>query len=599
MPKQSLQVTTAGSVDDGKSTLLARLMLDSGAIFDDQLGVSFNASRIADLIDGLESERQQGITIDVAHRYVNLGNTRFHFKDAPGHEQYTRNMATAASGSDAVMLLVDVREGLKPQTRNHIDISLLMGIRQIAVLVTKLDLASYSSARFRAVESQVDSYLRSHALWSEDIKFVILPVSGLKGDNVVMRGKRLAWFRGPTLKETLLSFEPHQDVDGGGLAQVQFLRRLDGGGRVYYGQVMQGTLHKDSELHAVGQQVRFQKLWLEGQEATRVLSGDSFAFVLEEDIDLEVGHVISLEGMQPQSTFSATLIWFSQDQAVRGRSYASIIGNAHNRATVAKIRPINLSDGTDQGESRTLEVNAVARVDLVFQTPIFGEWPNCPGFMSRGVLVDPSSGDTVGAFIMDYPLRRSLNVTEHDFSVTRSDRELLTGQSGHVLWLTGLSGSGKSSIADALAKHLTALARPNLVLDGDSLRHGLNSDLGFSEADRSENIRRTAEVAKLIASAGIISIVCLVSPRKVDRTGAKEIVGHSDFTEVFVDTPLEICESRDPKGLYKRARRGEIPNFTGISAEFEPPYNPDVRIDGTQDVALSVAQLEARLASLD
>lgn len=596
MIERSIQVTTAGSVDDGKSTLLARLMLDSGAIFDDQLGSSFDPTRIADLIDGLESERQQGITIDVAHRYLNLGNIRFHFKDAPGHEQYTRNMATAASGSDVLMLLVDVREGLKPQTRNHIDIALFMGITQIAVLVTKLDLANYSSAKFKNVQKQVDDYLRTHLLWSEELKTIVLPISGLKGDNVVSRGKRLDWYRGPTLKEALLAFESQGEEDGKGLAQVQYIRRLEGGGRMYYGQSLRGRLSQGQELDLAGRNVRLATIWQGGDKTNQVRVGDSFAFSLDKDIDLEVGDVVSEAPMDYQSSFSGTLIWFSEDPAVRGRTYSSIINNAHNRVTLAKIKPTELASGKEQGESRTLGVNAIAKVDLVFQKSIPGEWPRCPGFLARGVLVDPTSGDTVGAFLLDYPLRRSSNVTEHQFSVTRKDREELSGQRGHVIWLTGLSGSGKSSIADALSIRLTALGRPNLVLDGDSLRHGLNSDLGFSEADRSENIRRTAEVAKLIASAGMVAIVSLVSPRTVDREGARQIIGQEDFSEVFVDTPIEICESRDPKGLYKMARRGEIPNFTGVSAPFEKPNHPDVLLDGTAEISSSVEYLEEHLS---
>jgi len=596
--RKSVLVTTAGSVDDGKSTLLARLMLDSGAIFDDQLGPSFDSSRIADLIDGLESERQQGITIDVAHRYVNLGEIRFHFKDAPGHEQYTRNMATAAAGSDALMLLLDVREGLKSQTRNHLDIALLLGIKQIVVVVTKLDLAGFSKTLFGSAKNEVEGYLRSHALWGSDIEVIILPVSGLRGDNVVARSKRLDWYEGPTLKDALLSFEPKLQGDGDGIAQVQYIRRLEGGGRMYFGQVLQGSLETKQTFHVAGQSVSIRKLWIGGREEQKAQVGDSFALLLGKDIDLEVGSIIATSLMTPQSAFAAKLIWFSGEQAARGRTYASVMGPSHNRVTLAKIRPIDFPEGTQQGESRTLEVNAVAQVDLVFQSPIFGNWPEFTDFLSRGVLVDPSSGDTVGAFILEYPLRRSSNVIEHEFSTTRLDRELLTGQSGHVLWLTGLSGSGKSSIADALAKQLTTQGRPNLVLDGDSLRHGISSDLGFSDADRSEHIRRTAEIAKLVAGAGMIVIVSLISPRHVDRLEAREIVGDADFSEVFVSTPLEVCELRDPKGLYKRARSGQIPNFTGISAYFEPPKHPDVLLDGTKNLSISVAALEARLKGM-
>ena len=585
MLERTLVVTTAGSVDDGKSTVLARLLFDSGAVYEDQMTTGFDENRIADLIDGLESERQQGITIDVAHRFLDFGVTRFHFKDAPGHEQYTRNMATAAAGSDVIVLLVDAQEGIKPQTRNHIDVALLVGVRQFVVLVTKMDLVNYSQKVFNQRMSEVRTFIGQHSLAQKhDMEATFLPVSGLKGENVRRRGSKLAWFDGPTLMDALMSARAgtFQEPSATSLVEVQYIHRRKGGGRTYFGQVTQGNLAQDEKVFVNGVENTLSVLNSTSVADQKALAGTPVAFSLSSEVDLQVGSVVSSVPLERFSSFSGSLIWFSEEPGIKSRSYLAIMGSRRSRVTLTKIEGFSPSTLQKSGEMRSIAMNTVAKAELIFELGIEDLAEVGATHLMRGVLVDQYSGETSGAFLLDFPLRRSKNITEHDFAVSRRDREQISGSRGKVLWFTGLSGSGKSTVADEVAKRLLEENIPNCNLDGDSLRHGLNRDLGFTEADRSENIRRTAEVAKLFAEAGLIALVSLVSPMTADRQNARSIVGPDDFVEIFVDTPLEVCEERDPKELYKKARAGEIPNFTGVTAPFEAPRSPDIHLDGTR-----------------
>jgi bifunctional enzyme CysN/CysC len=585
--ERTLVVTTAGSVDDGKSTVLARLLFDSGAIYQDQISSSFDENRIADLIDGLESERQQGITIDVAHRFLDYGATRFHFKDAPGHEQYTRNMATAAAGSDVVVLLVDAREGVKPQTMNHLDVALLVGVRRFVVLVTKMDLVKYSQKIFQERMREFSEYASKHSLANNgQAEITILPVSGLKGENVRRRSSKLSWFDGPTLLDSLMDLGARTKArkSSTSVLEVQYIIRKPGGGRSYFGQVLSGTFRDGDAIFANGVLNKLKLAHSSSSDVSLALEGDSIAFSLETDVDLQVGALLSDRKVESYSTYSGTLIWFSKDPGIKSRSYLSIVGSRSNRLTLTKIEEYSPRTDLKAGEIRSVPMNAVTKAEFVFENGVEDFSEEDSANLMRGVLVDQFSGETAGAFVLDFPLRRSKNVVEHDFAVSRNDREELSGTKGKVLWFTGLSGSGKSTVADRVSVKLLESHVASVNLDGDSLRHGLNQDLGFTESDRSENIRRSAEVSKLFAEAGLIAIVSLVSPTVGDRQNAKNIVGAEDFIEIFVDTPLKVCEARDPKGLYKKARLGEIPNFTGITAPFDRPENPDIYLDGTLPV---------------
>ena len=585
--ERTLVVTTAGSVDDGKSTVLARLLFDSGAIYQDQISNSFDENRIADLIDGLESERQQGITIDVAHRFLDYGATRFHFKDAPGHEQYTRNMATAAAGSDVVVLLVDAREGVKPQTMNHFDVALLVGVRKFVVLVTKMDLVKYSQKIFQKRMQEFVEYTSGHSMANKsEVEITVLPVSGLKGENVRRRSSKLSWFDGPTLLDSLMDMgaQTKADKPSTSLLEVQYIVRKPGGGRTYFGQVLSGTFQQGDDVYTNGGVNNLNLLHKSNSDASSAGVGDSIAFSLGTEVDLQVGALLSDSKFENYSTYSGSLIWFSAEPGIKSRSYLAIMGSRKNRLTLSKIEEFSPISSSKAGEIRSVPMNAVTKAEFVFENSVEDFGDGGAADLMRGVLVDQFSGETAGAFLLDFPLRRSKNVIEHEFSVSRNDREKLSGTRGKVLWFTGLSGSGKSTVADRVSVKLVESHVASFNLDGDSLRHGLNQDLGFTESDRSENIRRTAEVAKLFAESGLIAIVSLVSPTNGDRENAKNIVGAEDFIEIFVDTPLEVCEDRDPKGLYKRARLGEIPNFTGISAPFERPKKPDIHLDGTLPV---------------
>ena len=582
--ERTLVVTTAGSVDDGKSTVLARLLYDSGAIYQDQISSSFDENRIADLIDGLESERQQGITIDVAHRFLDYGATRFHFKDAPGHEQYTRNMATAAAGSDVVVLLVDAREGVKPQTMNHFDVALLVGVRKFVVLVTKMDLVKYSQKIFLKRMQEFSEYSSQHSMANKgEVEISVLPVSGLKGENVRRRSSKLSWFDGPTLLDSLMDLGARTDErePSKSLLEIQYISRKPGGGRTYFGHVLCGTFQQGDDVFANGGVNKLHLIHSSNPDSSSAGAGDSIALALGTDVDLQVGALVSDSKFETYSAYSGTLIWFSGEPGIRSRSYLAIMGSRRNRLTLSKIEEFSPRTSTKAGEIRSVPMNAVTKAEFVFEDAVEDFSEAGAADLMRGVLVDQFSGETAGAFLLDFPLRRSKNVVEHEFSVSRNDRESLSGTRGKVLWFTGLSGSGKSTVADRVSMKLLESQVASFNLDGDSLRHGLNQDLGFTESDRSENIRRTAEVSKLFAEAGLIAIVSLVSPTIGDRENAKNIVGAEDFIEIFVDTPLAVCEARDPKGLYKKARLGQIPNFTGITAPFDRPKNPDILLDGT------------------
>ncbi len=585
MLKDVLTITTAGSVDDGKSTLIARLLLDTRSIAEDQLGVTLgddiDPTKIADLLDGLESEREQGITIDVAHRFFDSDSRRYHLSDSPGHEQYTRNMATAAAGADALVLVVDASAGIKPQTRRHLDIAYRLGVREFLVAINKIDLVNYSKKRFVEIESDISALFASYP----EATFAAYPTSGVGGDGVVKRGPRLRWFTGSTLLEALDRVSPRRSSITGATVSVQFQTKA-GAKRRYFASLLGGTLSAGDVLVIKPGNVTatISRLWVAGAESRQAHSGDQLCFEVVEDRDIPRGAVLSTD---PDVTLShewdSTLIWLDDEQGYASRPYLAKLGHQVSRITLSRAWTQD-TVGEKAGEISTLETNGIYRTVISAQQD-FALAPfdkNAP--LGRFILIHPETSQTVAVGTVNFSLRRSENVHRHLFAVDTAAREQASGTKGSVLWLTGLSGSGKSTIADGVSQQLHAEGRVHSILDGDNLRTGINRDLGFTPEDRVENIRRTAEVAALMADAGLVVIVSLISPYRQDREQAREIVGAHRFREVFVSTALDVCEQRDPKGLYSKARKGEIPNFTGINAPYEEPTTPDLLLDGARPI---------------
>ena len=583
MPKEIFHITSAGSVDDGKSTILARLLLDTGSVFEDQLGgldpKKVDATTIADLLDGLESEREQGITIDVAHRFFDSHTRRYHIADSPGHEQYTRNMATAASHADALLLVLDARVGLKPQTLTHLGIAKKLGIERFVIAVNKMDLVDYKKRVFLDLRDSVDELF---AGGDSPADYSVIPVSGLAGDNVVRTTRRMSWWDGGTLLEALDHFALPTRTDGEPVFSIQMVQRKPGGGRRYLGSLLQGELSQKSTLQSPryrGREFQVSELIVSGAVAPAVSSPAEISVEIDVDIDLERGDVLTGGPTEVEHTdqFEADVVWLDDQQGFPGRTYLLRAGHVSTKATITRIFDIGRSGGKG-GQRDHLEANAILRCNIETHEKVSITTFSALRDLGRLVLIDPTTSNTVAAGVVNHTLRRADNLVAHPFSVESDQRAALTGYDGRVAWFTGLSGSGKSTIANEVSLVLTGQRVPHVVLDGDALRLGLNRDLGFSEADRVENIRRAAEVAKLMADSGLIVLVSLISPYRTDREHARDIIGPERFVEVFVDTPLELCEQRDPKGLYKKARSGLIPNFTGIDAPYEAPENPAVRI---------------------
>ena len=585
MPKEIFKITSAGSVDDGKSTILARLLLDIGSIYDDQISKNFDPNRIADLLDGLESEREQGITIDVAHRFFDSSARRYQIADSPGHEQYTRNMATACAGSDALMLVVDATAGLKTQTKLHLEIALRLGIREIIFVINKIDLVSFSKKVFDNINEDISVLIESREQLFLGIKHLVIPVSGLKGHNVVKISSKLSWFSGPSLLQALDALEKKSKSDDDEtLISVQYVQRLAGGGRRYLGSVRSGHVSKAQALFANGKEVRAKELFAAGTICDQARPGSAISLELDKEIDLEPGDWISSNSLRPHDQFEVDLIWLSEEKGIKGRQYQLRAGSAKTGASITKVSQLDLESNQKAGELSSIGINEIQRCNLSLSRSVYLSPFIESKETGRLVLIDPQSGSTVAVGTVNFALRRSENITRHDFKVTPDMHAERMGTKPKVFWFTGLSGSGKSTIANALSADLHVRGIPHFVLDGDNLRFGINRDLGFTEEDRTENIRRTADIAALMADAGLMVAVALVSPLEKDRLMAQNIIGQDRFRLIFVDTPLEECEKRDPKGLYKKARSGKLPNFTGVSSVYEIPEDPHTLVKSNEDV---------------
>lgn len=598
MPHDIFHITSAGSVDDGKSTILARLLLDTGSVFEDQLGgidpSTVDATTIADLLDGLESEREQGITIDVAHRFFDSATRRYHIADSPGHEQYTRNMATAASHADALLLVIDARSGVKPQTVTHLRIAALLGIQHIVVAVNKMDLVRHSQKTFARHQQEITALLAQYEWETHQV----IPVSGLTGVNIVKRGRQMTWWEGPTILDALDNLQIHSPESVDTVCVVQDVRRISGGGRRYLASATRGEIGQGMQLTMAGSSrtASITMLAASGEPKKEISSPQEITFELDRDIDLERGNVLFTGSPVEISDYlEVNLVWLHPDAGVLGRRVEARLGHASSRATVTRAWALDDTHQNKGGEIKSLLENSISRVTIELTGKVaFSAFADMSE-LGRLMLVDIATGDTLAAGVVLHSLRRSDNIVPHDFSLDAGDFSSLTGVRGQVVWFTGLSGSGKSTIANAVSTELHRRKVPHAILDGDTLRKGLTKDLGFSEADRVENIRRTAEVAKLMADSGLIVLVSLISPYRSDRDNASNIIGKYRFLQVFVDTPLNVCEKRDPKGLYKRARAGELPQFTGIDAPYEAPASPDIELDGRQSPGKSSFDVLSRL----
>lgn len=592
--KPLLRFITCGSVDDGKSTLIGRLLYDSKRLFDDQLAaLSADSKRhgtqgenidYALLLDGLAAEREQGITIDVAYRYFDTERRKFIVADCPGHEQYTRNMATGASTADLAVVLVDARKGLLTQTRRHSYIVSLLGIRHVVLAVNKMDLVGYDQAVFDEI---VAGYRALAAqLGIERVTFI--PLSALNGDNLSTHSDAMRWYQGPSLLEHLETVEvPTHETHGSLRLPVQLVSRPNQNFRGFAGTIAAGIANIGDEVVALpsGRRSRVTKVFVGDRETASARAGQAVTLTLADEIDISRGDVIAAAGDPPQvaDQFAAHLLWMDDAALLPGRPYWLKIGARTVAATVSEIKHRIDVNTQEHLAAKRLELNEVAYVNLSLDEPI----PFAPYAENRAlggfILIDRHSNDTVAAGALDFALRRAGNVHWQHLDVDKAARARIKGQSPRVLWFTGLSGAGKSTIANLVDKRLHALGYHTFLLDGDNVRHGLNRDLGFTDEDRVENIRRVAEVAKLMTEAGLIVLVSFISPFRAERQMARARFEDGEFIEIFVDVPLALAEQRDVKGLYRKARAGQIPNFTGIDSPYEVPEHAELRLDAGSD----------------
>ncbi|EJL58078.1 sulfate adenylyltransferase, large subunit [Rhizobium sp. CF122] len=605
-----LRFITCGSVDDGKSTLLGRLLWESQVLADDQLdalkadskryGTQGENIDFALLVDGLSAEREQGITIDVAYRFFSTSRRKFIVADAPGHEQYTRNMVTAASTADLAILLMDVRKGLLTQTKRHAYLASLLGVRHLVLAINKMDTVEYD----RQISSQLSEAMADFAATLNFETFMPIPISALKGENITHRSSKMAWYDGPTLLGHLETVHVQQAPSDRFIFPVQWINRPDAGFRGICGTLLEGMARVGSKIRntASGEVSEIAEIvTMDGRQA-EAAERSAITLCLERDIDVSRGDVLSLADNPLEMTdhFEATIVWMDLDPGLVGRSYDIKLSTQSATASISGIKYRVDINTLGHEAARQLALNDIGVCNVSVSRPLVFDTYSRSKALGSFILIDRFSNATVAAGMIRHNLRRAQNVHRQALSITRADRERLNGHAGKVIWFTGLSGSGKSTIANALERELHKSGRRTYILDGDNVRQGLNKDLGFTDADRVENIRRIAEVAKLMMDAGILVLTAFISPFKRERQMAKELIGEQNFIEVYVDTPLQVCEDRDPKGLYRKARSGQIPNMTGVNSPYEPPEQAEVKVDGsTRDIDDTVKYLLAILDSPD
>ena len=602
MSQPIIRLVTCGSVDDGKSTLVGRLLVETDSVPHDTVAAARNTRRSGSTIaagevdfslltDGLEAEREQGITIDVAYRSMSLLNDRrLIIADAPGHEQYTRNMVVAASRADVALILVDAARGIRTQTLRHLTICSLMGVTRIAIVVNKLDAVGYSEELYQEIVEELSNI----AIRLGILGYQAVPASALYGDNVVHHSINMPWYKGPTLLEYIQSWNKKVELLVKPHLGVQLITRAENF-RGLSGTIFNGTFTKGDEVVVLPSKHKAKIAQIVSYGEDRDSAGDSEAviLVLKPDVDATRGDSVELASnfTVPANRFNANVVWLGESELVHSRSYYLIAGSTQVPAIVTKIRhKLEIISGYHESVD-ALAMNEVGTVEIATDSPIvlspYKEDRNSGSF----ILVDRVTLNTVAAGMVNYVLRRSKNISEHKYEIDSLARATQKNQRSKIIWFTGLSGSGKSTIANELEKRLFAVGMHSYVLDGDNLRLGLNKDLGFTRSDRAENVRRVAEIAHLMADAGLIVIVALVSPFAEDRDNARARFEKEKFAEVWVKTPLEVCKARDPKGLYKKATDGSLPNLSGVGQEYEPPINPELILDGTEEISVNVENI--------
>jgi bifunctional enzyme CysN/CysC len=600
--KSMLRFITCGSVDDGKSTLIGRLLYESKLVFEDHMaalevdskkvGTQGGDLDFALLVDGLAAEREQGITIDVAYRFFSTERRKFIVADTPGHEQYTRNMVTGASTAELAVVMIDARKGVLTQTRRHSYLVSLLGIRKIVLAINKLDLVDYSKKVYDDIETEYRAFAAEIGL--TDIQCI--PMSALKGDNIVEPSPHTPWYHGPTLVAHLETVEIEDALQHSPFRMpVQWVNRPDLDFRGFSGQVLSGIIRPGDRIRVLpsGQESDVERIVTFGGDLDEAVAGQSVTLTLTDEIDISRGDVISISNSPPAvaDQFEAHIVWMAENEMLPGRPYLAKIGTRTVGVTVTHPKyKVNVNT-LEHTATKTLALNEIGVCNISFDRPVAFDAYKENRDMGGFVIIDRMTNTTVGAGIIDFALRRADNVHWQAIEVNKEAHAALKGQKPGVVWFTGLSGSGKSTIANIVERKLHRMGRHTYMLDGDNVRHGLNRDLGFTEEDRVENIRRVAEVSGLMVDAGLIVLVSFISPFRAERRLARERLAEGEFIEVFVDTPIEVAEQRDPKGLYKKARQGELKNFTGIDSPYERPENPEIRIDSTVTSAEEAADI--------
>jgi bifunctional enzyme CysN/CysC len=591
--KTMLRFITCGSVDDGKSTLIGRLLYDSKMIFEDQLAALETDSRrvgtqgqeidFALLVDGLAAEREQGITIDVAYRFFNTEKRKFIVADCPGHEQYTRNMFTGASTADLAVILIDARKGVLTQTRRHSFLCHLIGIKNLVLAVNKMDLVDYSQDIFDTIVGEYTDFARSIGIES----FTAMPISGFKGDNITGPSANTPWYTGPSLIEHLETVEVNTSVDAAKPFRmpVQWVNRPNLDFRGFSGLISTGSVKPGDPIRVLpsGKTSTITRVVTMDGDLDEAAAGQSVTVCFADEIDCSRGDVIATGDNPPEvaDQFEATIVWMNDEPLHVGRSYWLKLGTQMVSATVREPKYTVNVNTMEHVAAKTLELNAIGVTELSTDKPIVFEAYADSRALGGFILIDKITNATVGAGMLHFSLRRAQNVHWQALDISREKHADLKNQKPAVLWFTGLSGSGKSTIANLVERKLHRMNRHTFLLDGDNVRHGLNKDLGFTEADRIENIRRVGEVAKLMADAGLVVITAFISPFRAEREMVRAMLPEGEFFEIFIDTPLSVAEERDVKGLYKKARAGDLKNFTGIDSPYEAPAKPEIRIDTT------------------
>lgn len=605
--KSLLRFITCGSVDDGKSTLIGRLLYDSKMIFEDQLAALESDSKrmgtqgqeidFALLVDGLAAEREQGITIDVAYRFFATEKRKFIVADCPGHEQYTRNMVTGASTADLAVILIDARKGVLVQTRRHSYLAKLLGIRNLVLAVNKMDLIDYDQEKYDAIVAEYTEFAISIGISD----FTAIPISGFKGDNITERSAHMPWYVGQPLIAHLETVTLDNDADQAKPLRmaVQWVNRPNLDFRGFSGQIATGIVRPGDAIRVLpsGKTSTISKIVTFDGDLDEAVAGQSVTLCFADEIDCSRGDVIAAADNPPEVSdqFECTIVWMADEALVPGRAYWLKLGTQTVSATVQSPKYAVNVNNMEHMAAKTLELNAIGVAEISIDKPIVFEPYASNHSLGGFILIDKISNATVAAGTLHFSLRRAQNVHWQATDIGREAHAALKNQKPKILWFTGLSGSGKSTIANEVEKTLNLLNRHTFLLDGDNIRHGLNKDLGFTETDRIENIRRVGEVAKLMADAGLIVLTAFISPFRAERDMVRAMMPDGEFVEIFVDTPLEVAEARDVKGLYKKARAGQLKNFTGIDSPYEPPENPDIRVNTVEMSPAEAAEHIVRL----